>query len=679
MSAVALERKERLWTLLAGGVCLCPLLLQLPGTLAFGVAVVALTTPILARSGNVSILVRLLLALALLATVMLFYRFSFGRDTGCALLATMLALKPVELRHRRDARSLLGFALFSPFATFLLDQGPVSLLLGLISLAVALMAMSALAESEASEVDSLAEAPLQRLRSVGRMALIGLPLALVVFWLFPRLVSPLWGVPDRAVSKPGLSDRMSPGDWIDLIGDDSPALRATFLGAQPEVTDMYWRGPVLWNFDGRTWSALRWSGAAAQQTADATPGEKSYDYEMELEPTDRRQMVALDLPLVTPNDAYRDHDYSLRANQPLVALTRWRLQSAAPVRFETELDPRLRERALRLPADFNPKTLAMAAQWRRDADAKHPTKAAADSAIANRMLGWIRNEFVYTLDVDELGRDSVDEFLFETRAGFCEHFSSSFVVTMRAAGIPARVVTGYVGGYRNPIGDYWLVRRSDAHAWSEIWLEGRGWTRIDPTAAIAPERIYDTIDDRMPSAFAGFAGLGPVFDIGDWMRRGWNDFVLGFNANRQRRLFSSLGLPEMDSARLSQIFIAATVDRIRRHVVADDAQRARTRSAVARVARLRTTLSSYRMRARTPRAATTLGRTPRRRQCDIRRKRTDSTAVGGFKHAQCTLRRLALRPPRGSRERTGRADSGYPPASPAVDLDRGVQAIAQHL
>ncbi len=559
MSAVALGRKDRFWTLFAGGVCLCPLLLQLPGTLALGVAVVALMTPVLARNGNVSILLRLLLALALLATVMLFYRFSFGRDTGCALLATMLALKPVELRHRRDARSLLGFALFSPFATFLLDQGPVSLLLGLISLAVALMAMSALAESESGQIDSLGEAPLQRLRSVGRMALIGLPLALVVFWLFPRLVSPLWGVPDRAVSKPGLSDRMSPGDWIDMIGDDSPALRVTFFGAQPNVTDMYWRGPVFWDFDGRSWSALRWRGAPAQQAADATAGEKRYDYEMELEPTDRRQMVALDVPLVTPNDTLRDHDYSLRAHQPLAALTRWRLQSAVPVRFETELDPRLRERALRLPEGFNPKTIAMARQWRRDADAKHSTKAAADSAIANRMLSWIRNEFVYTLDVDELGRDSVDEFLFDNRAGFCEHFSSSFVVTMRAAGIPARVVTGYAGGYRNPIGDYWLVRRSDAHAWSEIWLEGRGWTRIDPTAAVAPERIYDTIDDRTPGAFAGFAALGPMFDIGDWMRRGWNDFVLGFNANRQRRLFSSLGVPEMDSARLTQMFIAATL------------------------------------------------------------------------------------------------------------------------
>jgi transglutaminase-like putative cysteine protease len=475
------------------------------------------------------------------------------------LLATMLALKPVELRHRRDARSLLGFALFSPFATFLLDQGPLSLVLGLVSLAVALMAMSALSEAESGEGEALTEPPLQRLRTVGRMALIGLPLALVVFWLFPRLVSPLWGVPDRAVTKPGLSDRMSPGDWVDLMGDDSPALRATFYGQQPEVTDLYWRGPVFWNFDGRAWSALRWAGPDAGRPVQATAGERRYDYEIELEPTDRRQMVALDIPLSAPNDTLLDRDLSLRASQPLAALTRWRMQSAVPTTFETDLSPWLRERALRLPEGFNPKTIAMAQGWRRDADARYPGKAAADEAIANRMLAWIRNDFVYTLDVDELGRHTVDEFLFETRAGFCEHFSSAFVVTMRAAGIPARVVTGYTGGYRNPIGDYWLVRRSDAHAWSEIWLEGRGWVRIDPTAAVAPERIYDTIDDRVPGAFAGFTGLGPVFDVGDWVRRGWNDFILGFNANRQRRLFSAIGVPDMDSARLSQLFVLGTL------------------------------------------------------------------------------------------------------------------------
>jgi hypothetical protein len=155
-----------------------------------------------------------------------------------------------------------------------------------------------------------------------------------------------------------------------------------------------------------------------------------------------------------------------------------------------------------------------------------------------------------------LGHDSVDEFLFEQKAGFCEHFSSAFVVLMRAAGIPARVVTGYVGGYRNPIGGYWQVRRSDAHAWAEVWLQGHGWTRVDPTAAVAPDRIYDTLADRAPGA-DGLLGAWvptPVFDTGDWLRRGWNDFVLGFDAARQRRMLQPLGITALESGRLIALF-----------------------------------------------------------------------------------------------------------------------------
>jgi protein-glutamine gamma-glutamyltransferase len=158
-----------------------------------------------------------------------------------------------------------------------------------------------------------------------------------------------------------------------------------------------------------------------------------------------------------------------------------------------------------------------------------------------------------------LGRDSVDEFLFEQKAGYCEHFSSAFVVLMRAAGIPARVVTGYVGGYRNPLGNYWQVRRSDAHAWAEIWLPDRGWVRMDPTAAVAPERIYDTLADRTPGAGGVLGALvpTPVFDASDWLRRGWNDFALGFDASRQRQMLRPLGLADIDSERLVALFLGA--------------------------------------------------------------------------------------------------------------------------
>src|SRR5690606_9840153 len=178
-------------------------------------------------------------------------------------------------------------------------------------------------------------------------------------------------------------------------------------------------------------------------------------------------------------------------------------------------------------------------------------------AIVGRALQWISNAFGYTLATELPGRHAVDEFLFDTRQGFCEHFSSAFVVLMRAAGIPARVVTGYAGGYRNPIGDYWLVRNSDAHAWAEVWLEGRGWVRADPTAAVAPERIYDTLADRAPAAagvLGGLRELPPVLVLGAWLRRGWTVFLLGLDAVRHRQLLKPIGLADLPPARLVLVF-----------------------------------------------------------------------------------------------------------------------------
>jgi transglutaminase-like putative cysteine protease len=544
----------RRWALAASIVCLLPLLLELPPTLAPGIGAVALAVPLLAREGHAPTWLRLLLIFGLLGTVMTLYGFRFGRDTGCALLATMLALKPVEMRSLRDARSLLGFALFAPFATFLLDQGPRSLMLGLLGAVAVLTALLRLSEIEVDEGASVGRPWWRRFVAVARMIAIGLPLAMGVFWLFPRFSTPLWGVPERALTRPGLSDRMSPGDWIDLIADDTPALRATFFGPAPAQNELYWRGPVLWAFDGRTWTAVDWSRSI--DAPEVEPGPVQYRYELEIEPTDRQQLVALEMPLQAPPETHLHPDFSLHSRQALTAVTRWRMTSSPRARVDDRLQPALRTLALRLPEGYNPRTLALARRWRQEVG---PSGRTADSALVKRALDWIRADFVYTLDAPPLGRHSVDEFLFRSRAGFCEHFSSSFVVLMRGAGVPARVVTGYVGGYRNPVGGYWLVRRSDAHAWAEVWLEGRGWVRVDPTAAVAPERIYDTIADRRPGNLGGFSGLAPVFDVGDWLRRGWNDFVLGYNAARQRRLLQSFGVPDLDSAQLIQMFVLATV------------------------------------------------------------------------------------------------------------------------
>lgn len=549
-AAPTLDRNARTWTLASAALALLPLLLQLPPMLATVIALAALLTAALSWRRVLPMPVRLLLVVGMLAAIV--WQMGLvrpGRDTGCALLAAMLAIKSSELRSLRDARSLLGFALFSPFAAFLLDQGPLTTLLAALAGLCALLALQRLAQGE-GHADAL---PLRgQLKGVGRLLALGLPLALASFWLFPRLSTPLWGVPERAVSTPGLSDSMEPGQWLDLMADDTPALRVQFFGAVPDPDQRYWRGPVLTDFDGRRWTRDRARTQRPPAIVDA--GARGWDYQIDYEPTDRRQLVALDLPTRAPEGSTLDADMSLLSDRTLSALSRWRLHSAPPQHFDSALPPYLRRAALQLPAGFNPRTATLARQWRQEAGSN-------DEAVVRRALQWITTDFSYTLDTPVAGRDPIDEFLFGYKAGFCEHFSSAFVVLMRNAGIPARVVTGFAGGTRNRVGDYWVVRRMDAHAWAEVWLPQRGWVRVDPTAAVAPERILDTLDDRL-LADAGnplqqrWLQLG---QMGDWLRRGWNDLVLSFDARRQQQLFKPLGLDDIKPGQLLSGFVMAAL------------------------------------------------------------------------------------------------------------------------
>lgn len=546
----SLPGAHRGWVLATAWLCLLPLLLQLPVPLAVIFALAAVLIGSLSWRHTLPAPLRLILVVAMLAAVYWQMGPRPGRDTGCALLAAMLALKASELRTLRDARSLLGFALFAPFGAFLLDQGPTTTALAIFAAISALICMQRLADVESR----VGAPPLStQLRGVGRLIAIGLPLALASFWLFPRLGSPLWGIPDRAIARPGLSDSMSPGEWIDLLADDTPALRVQFFGPTPSPAQRYWRGPVLWDFDGRTWTSPHWHPDSALPQVEH--GAVRWDYQIDYEATDRRQLVTLDLPVAAPAGSHLTADLEVVADRPLNRLTRWRMQSSPATRFGQSLSPMERMRALRVPPGLNPRTLALARQWRAQAGRD-------DQAIVRRALDWIHKEFAYTLDTPLPGRNGVDQFLFDWKAGFCEHFSSAFVVLMRDAGIPARVVTGYVGGVRNPIGGYWVVRRMDAHAWAEVWLDGRGWVRVDPTAAVAPERIYDTLEDRQQQQGGnGFGGdaLWQVGNVSDWLRRGWNDFVLAFDASRQQQLLRPFGIDQLEPAQLIALFTTFAV------------------------------------------------------------------------------------------------------------------------
>lgn len=538
-----LDAASRSWALLVTAICLAPLLLQLPGPTALAIGLTALVIGTLTWRRPLSNTVRALLAVAIVAAVAAQFGFRFGRDTGCALLGAMLAIKPAETADLRDARSLVGFALFAPFSTFLLDQGPVTLVLGLAGALLALAALQRLAALE-GDVPSRGVAP--PLRHSLRMVAFGLPLAFAIFWLFPRIGSPLWGIPDRAKAKVGLSDTMSPGDWAELLADDAIALRVRFDGATPPKSSMYWRGPVLWDFDGRTWR--RPPGLDAWPREHAEPSATRWTYTLEVEPTDRTQLVALDLPLAAPAGARLAADYSLHAARPLAALTRWRMTSSPPRALRDALPEPLRRRALALPAGYDPRTVALGRELR--------ARLRDDEAVVRYALDWIRRDFRYSIAAPPLGRDSIDDFLFVTRTGYCEHFAGSFTLLMRAADIPTRVVTGYVGGQWNRLGGYWMVRRMDAHAWVEVWLRDRGWVRVDPTAAVAPENIYDTIDDRLPDAglFETLQGPRGLAQVGDWLRQNWNDLVLGFDASRQERLLRPLGLGRLSTMQLALLF-----------------------------------------------------------------------------------------------------------------------------
>jgi len=554
-TARALDAHTHAWLLLTAALAMVPLLLQLPLVLTGILLCTAIIVSILGWKRPLPTALRVLLVFTLLAALGWQLGLRPGRDSGGALLAAMLALKPGELNTLRDARSLLGFALFTPFAAFLLDQGPLTLGLALLAVMSTLLTLQQLASQETG----CAAAPLRRQwKVVGRLLLVGLPLTLSAFWLLPRLSTPLWGVPDYSMAKPGLSDTMEPGQWLDLLTDDTPVLRATFFGATPAPQQRYWRGPVLTQFDGRTWRRLR-RPPHYYPVPEVIASQPQWDYRVEYEPSQRTELVALELPLEIPEGTTLNADLILFSNKDLNNPTQWRLRSAQVEQFQVDLPPRLREQTLQLPTGFNPRTLALGQQWRNEAG----YGLEADKAIIKRALEWIGREFSYTMDTPLAGRHSADEFLFEQKAGFCEHFSSAFTLLMRSAGIPARIVTGYAGGDYNRFGGYWLVRKERAHAWTEVWLPDRGWVRADPTAVVAPERILDTLANLSAAEQGGgegelYAGTywQRLIELGDWLHSSWNTAILSFDADTQQQLLRPWGVEKLNPAQLVGLFSA---------------------------------------------------------------------------------------------------------------------------
>lgn len=484
-------------------------------------------------------------ACALAATYSSFHHF-FGREPGVAMVVLLLTLKLLEMHAKRDLFVVVLVSFFVMLTDFFYSQ----------SIGTAVMMVAALIAMLTTQLSFQyvnAVPPIaKRLRLGALIFALSIPLTLILFLLFPRIEGPLWGLPNDAnAGKTGLSSSMSPGSISDLAQSDDIAFRVKFTGPPPSQSKLYWRALVLDNYDGRTWSR-----SPDKRPLDVKPDIKlrgaGVRYEVTLEPTGQRWLFAIDLPDTLPamqdNSATFTRDMQILASLPINRRVRYNATSFIDYALQpNESKPNLHD-WLRLPPGYNPQSLAFATQLR--------TQSADDALIVEAALKFFHGQrFSYTLQPPLLGANAVDEFLFTTQAGFCEHYAGAFVFLMRAAGIPARVVTGYQGGEINPVDGYMEVRQSDAHAWAEVWLDHRGWVRVDPTAAVAPERVQKSLASVIPRRSLG--GLINWSNSKDsWLNKlrfnwgavnnAWNQWVLNYSSEKQRNFLQSLGFDNAD-------------------------------------------------------------------------------------------------------------------------------------
>ncbi len=539
----ALAARQSHWLFGAALMCYAPLLPHLPEWLGALATLMMLWCGVLLWR-HAALPARWLLTLLAIggATgIALHFHTLFGLTPGSAFLVLLFALKLLEMHTVRDGFVLVLLGYFLSMTQFFYTQSIGTATLTLAGVIVTTAALVVLNHQR--------QQPWQALRLAGLMLLQATPFMLLLFVLFPRIQGPLWGLPSDAFSGlTGLSDSMSPGSISQLSQSDAIAFRARFTGEfegkSPRQNILYWRGPVLIAFDGRTWQAKR--SIAGSRLPYEIAGQ-TIDYAVTLEPHNKPWLFALELPETIPPDGLMSSDYQLLAKSLIRTRLRYEMRSSlAIVAGRNESMATLRG-ALQLPPRFNPRARALAESWRNELGND-------DNAIIRRMLGYFRQQaFFYTLSPPLLGEDSIDEFLFDSKRGFCEHYAAAFVFMMRAAGIPSRVVTGYQGGELNPVDGTVIVRQSDAHAWAEVWLKEHGWQRVDPTAAVAPTRIEMNLARALPEgeprpllSRPQFIWLHQMRFRWDALANSWNQWVIGYNPQRQRDLLASLGLHSPD-------------------------------------------------------------------------------------------------------------------------------------
>ena len=476
-----------------------------------------------------------------------------GVGPGSALLAVMAALKLLETKRRRDQFVLLYISIFLIMSSLLREQYLWSLPFLVAGVVLTMTAWLRMSDGRHVSVRS-------SFATAGRLLAYAAPLTIAMWIFFPRIATPFWAVPiDTSSGSSGLSEQMSPGDISSLSLSDAVAFRVMFRGDVPPPQDRYWRGLVLSNFNGRTWSGNEPSvGANARADVDyrGTP----VHYQVTMEPTRQHWVFALDIPLSwTLDQTHMGRQQQLARMMPIDQRISYSAVSHTDYRINVALGDWSRRNYTHLPENSNPRARALALEMRE--------QAGSDEVFINRVLRKFNaEEFYYTLQPPPLGNNPVDRFLFDTRQGFCEHYASSFAVLMRAAGIPARIVLGYQGGEINPLGNYMIVRQADAHAWTEVWLPGRGWYRVDPTAAVAPERIDSGRSGAMFDGIGASWGLNAPSELlyqlqltWDALNASWNEWILGYGPENQNLFLQSLGMDDPDWRKMMLTLIAIIV------------------------------------------------------------------------------------------------------------------------
>lgn len=491
------------------------------------------------------------LTLAIGIGILITYKGLIYRDSGVSLLFIMVMLKLLEAKTKHDYLlvTILGYLLTG--ATFLFSQSIITFLLSIPAVLMLTTALIQLHRNPQQHIET------ESMSVAGKMLLQSVPLMLVLFVLFPRISHPLWGgqVSAKLLNTTGLSESIELNQISQAVKNGSVAFRVKFHGTIPEQSELYWRGPVLWHVKNQRWEiASNYARLPYEPLSVAGPSTK---YSITMEPNHHNWLLLLDMPRKLPDDAQFSPDRTVIADKPTIARFRYEATSWTNYRLgPKKLSRRERKMALQLTED-NPETIALGRSW---------TSLSVSETIDAALNLYRTKGFIYTLNPPKPGEHALDDFLFSSKRGFCEHYATSFVYLMRAAGVPARLVTGYQGGEVNE--DYLIVRQSNAHAWAEVWLGNAGWVRIDPTHAVAPDRVEQDLTSAIQSNANNTAQDSqendtdiqeqetaqlpiqerikryPMLHKGllqwDSLENGWNQWVIDYNEKKQKTVLSNI-------------------------------------------------------------------------------------------------------------------------------------------